>query len=151
MHAGCGVDDRRTRPGRPRNASGNLARVQHAAASAAWSNDFWIDPGSNRGQPALDPGGNPWTDPASAFDAGGNLRRLSHLRALDWTWRGQLARAVTVARAGGIDDGEVYAYGHDRRRVRKVSTRLVVGGEAPVVVSRRRLRQSRPRRHWSFP
>jgi RHS repeat-associated protein len=35
-----------------------------------------------------------------------------------------------------VDDGERYAYGADRVRVRKVATRLVVGGAEPVVETR---------------
>ncbi|MBK9034096.1 MAG: hypothetical protein IPL61_22985 [Myxococcales bacterium] len=44
---------------------------------------------------------------------------------------------MTVERAGGpVDDGERYAYGADRLRVRKVATRLVVGGTDPVIETR---------------
>lgn len=107
--------------------SGNLVRVQHAGATASWSTDVWIDPGSNRAVAALDANGLPVVDPAGAFDAAGNTVALSHLRQMAWSWRGCLASVVTIARPGDTDDGEAYAYGADRQRVRKVSTRVVTG------------------------
>ncbi|MBK9037052.1 MAG: hypothetical protein IPL61_38370 [Myxococcales bacterium] len=111
--------------------------MQHAGATASWSTDYWVASGSNRATAALDPNGVPVVDPAAMFDAAGNMVALAHLRRMAWSWRGCLTEAVTVERAGGpVDDGERYAYGADRVRVRKVATRLVVGGETPVVETR---------------
>jgi RHS repeat-associated protein len=119
------------------DAGGNLTRVQHAGTTASWATDYWVAAGSNRATPAEDGNGVPVVDPAGMFDAGGNLRELWHLRAMGWSWRGCLTHATTVARPSGpVDDGERYAYGADRVRVRKVATRLVVGGAEPVVETR---------------
>ena len=119
------------------DAGGNLTRAQHAGTTASWATDYWVAAGSNRATPAEDGNGVPVVDPAGMFDAGGNLRELWHLRAMGWSWRGCLTHATTVARPSGpVDDGERYAYGADRVRVRKVATRLVVGGAEPVVETR---------------
>ena len=119
------------------DVGGNLSRVQHAGTTASWATDLWVAADSNRSTPALDANGVPVVGPAAMFDAGGNLRELWHLRSMDWNWRGCLARAVTIARPSGpVDDGEVYAYGADRVRVRKVAHRLVIGGTSPVVERR---------------
>lgn len=119
------------------DSAGNLARVQHIGATASWATDYWISPTSNRASPALDENGNPIIAPETLYDAGGNLNRLWHLRTLGHSWRACLTHAVTVARAAGpVDDGERYAYAVDRVRARKVATRLVVGGDAPVIETR---------------
>jgi RHS repeat-associated protein len=119
------------------DAGGNLTRAQHAGTTASWATDYWVAAGSNRATPAEDGNGVPVVNPAGMFDAGGNLRELWHLRAMGWSWRGCLTHATTVARPSGpVDDGERYAYGADRVRVRKVATRLVVGGAEPVVETR---------------
>jgi hypothetical protein len=119
------------------DAGGNLTRVQHAGTTASWATDYWVAAGSNRSTAAEDSNGVPVVNPAGMFDAGGNLRELWHLRAMGWSWRGCLTHATTVVRAGGpVDDGERYAYGADRVRVRKVATRLIVGGADPVVETR---------------
>ena len=119
------------------DAGGNLTRVQHAGTTASWATDYWVAAGSNRSTAAEDGNGVPVVNPAGMFDASGNLRELWHLRALGWSWRGCLTHATTVVRASGpVDDGERYAYGADRVRVRKVATRLVVGGAEPVVETR---------------
>jgi RHS repeat-associated protein len=103
----------------------------------SWAQTWWVSSTSNRSLDAVDANGLPVLDPETRFDAAGQPVALSHLRALDWSWRGCLTRAVTIARADGpVDDGERYTYGADRVRVRKLSTRLVVGGADPVVETR---------------
>ena len=117
--------------------SGNLLALRHAGATRSWATTLWVDSASNRAAPALDPNGNPVTDPAAQFDAGGNTVQLAHLRAMRWSWRGCLEWAVTVARPGGpVDDHESYGHGADGQRTRKRATRLVVGGAAPVIETR---------------
>jgi RHS repeat-associated protein len=122
--------------------SGNLTSMQHVSMqsggpSASWAQTWWVSSTSNRSLDAVDANGLPVLDPETRFDAAGQPVALSHLRALDWSWRGCLTRAVTIARADGpVDDGERYTYGADRVRVRKLSTRLVVGGADPVVETR---------------
>ena len=109
------------------DVSGNLLEIQHAGTTASWSTEFWVAETSNRSLPALDPNGIPVADPDACFDATGNMIELDHLRAIDWSWRGCLTRAVTIVRGGGTDDDERYTYGADRMRVRKVATRVLAG------------------------
>lgn len=111
------------------DASGNLTSIRHAGTSHSWTTSLWVDPGSNRSLPAADHTGASLTDPGSQFDAAGNLRRLDHLRDMKWNWQNTLERVVVVARADGTDDGERYVYGADRQRVRRISTRVVHGGD----------------------
>ena len=108
--------------------AGNLTRLRHHGTSRSWTTDLWISPTSNRSLPAFEPSGAPVVDPESRFDAAGNMTRLDHLRRVDWTYRGCLARAVLIDRGPGQpDDAEYYNYGADGQRVRKVHERLVSG------------------------
>ena len=115
------------------DASGNLWRQRHVSPSQQWTTTLWVSPTSNRAIPAVDPGGNPVLDPEARFDAAGHLLRLDHLRALAWSWRGTLARAVVIARADGSDDAETYTYDADQQRVRKSWDRAVHGGSRELV------------------
>ncbi len=110
--------------------AGNLQRMHHQGASRAWAMTRWTSATSNRALPALDPGGVPVVNPEARFDANGNTLSLPNLRALDWDYADQLARAVIIDRAasGGLDDAEYYVYGADGMRVRRVTERLVGGG-----------------------
>jgi RHS repeat-associated protein len=115
------------------DASGNLREIRHVGETRSWTTAMWVSPVSIRSLPALDPSGIPVQAPETKFDAAGNLRGLAHLRELTWSWRGTLARAVVIHRAGGTDDDEVYTYGADRMRVRKVATRVVHGGQVETI------------------
>lgn len=110
------------------DASGNLTQMRHLGATRNWTTDFWISPTSNRSLPAFDPGGNPLTDAEQKFQATGNLRELPNLRDMRWSWAGQLAHAIAVARPGGTDDAEYYVYGTDGHRVLRRTTRLIQPG-----------------------
>jgi RHS repeat-associated protein len=114
------------------DAANNMRQVRHLGASRSWTTEMWISATSNRSIPGLDAGGVPLHDPESHFDASGKLTRMSHLRRLDWSWRGTLARAVVIERPGGTDDAEEYIYGADGMRVRKITTRVVNGGQIEV-------------------
>lgn len=109
------------------DAVGNRQRMRHNGTSRTWVTDMWISPTSNRSLPALEPSGTAVTDPQDRFDAAGNLVRLAHLRRIDWTYRGTLARAVVIERADEPDDAEYYCYDGSGQRVRKVHERLVSG------------------------
>jgi RHS repeat-associated protein len=111
------------------DANGNLTQIKHLGASQQWTTDLWVAPDSNRSVPTMDPAGNPVSDPAGHFDAAGNCVALAHLRALEWTYRDAIARAVTVDRSGTgqPDDDERYVYDDAGMRVRKVARRLVSG------------------------
>ncbi len=114
------------------DASGNLTAIRHAGATHSWRTDFWISDTSNRSLPALDQNGNAIVAPEQAFDAGGNLVSQAHLRRVDWNWRGELSRAVLIERPSGTDDDESYVYGADGGRVRRITTRVVHGGQTEV-------------------
>lgn len=114
------------------DVSGNLLSIRHTGRSRSWTTDMWISPTSNRSMPALDPNGIPVVNPESHFDAAGNMRQLSHLRQMEWTCRGALGRGVVNVRPGGTDDGERYVYGGDGMRVRKITTRVVGGGQIEI-------------------
>ena len=112
------------------DAAGNLVRLRHLGASRSWTTDFWVSSNSNRSIPALDPLGNPVSDPEASFDAAGNCTVLPHLRLMEWSWRNTLARAVLIDRSadGEPDDAEYYVHGGDGLRVRRISERRVAGG-----------------------
>ncbi len=114
------------------DASNNIRRMGHAGATRSWATEMWVSPSSNRSLPSLDSGGIPIPDPESRFDAAGHLVSLAHLRRVDWSWRGTLARALVIERAGGTDDDEAYTYGADGMRMRKVTTRVVSDTQAEV-------------------
>lgn len=109
--------------------AGNLVRLRHQGASRSWTTGYWNATDSNRTMPRQDLSGIDWPDPASHFDANGNMIRLAHLRAMDWNHNNRLVRAVVIDRsaAGQPDDAEFYVYGGDGRRILRVSERLVAG------------------------
>lgn len=109
--------------------SGNIRRIRHQGVTGSWTTDMWISNTSNRSLPALDPLGNPILNPESRFDPTGNCTFLPHLRSLDWSYRGSLARAVLIDRSGSgqPDDAEYYVYDGSGLRVRKVTEKLVAG------------------------
>ncbi|HEX6099236.1 MAG TPA: SpvB/TcaC N-terminal domain-containing protein [Thermoanaerobaculia bacterium] len=114
--------------------SGNLKRIRHTGTTRSWTTDLWISASSNRSIPALDRLGVPVPSPESKFDAAGNLLALEHLRRIEWSWRSTLGRAVVIERpAGDVSDDEVYTYGADGLRVRKVTTRKNGGGVVEVI------------------
>ena len=131
------------------DASGNLQRIRHLGASQSWTTEMWISPNSNRSLPAADPNGTPIMDPEARFDAMGNVRVLSHLRRIEWGWRGTLGRAVTIERPGGPDDDERYVYGADGLRTRRIQTRAMAAGATETIetiylgeVERKRIRRA---------
>ncbi|MGN6105584.1 MAG: RHS repeat-associated core domain-containing protein [Kofleriaceae bacterium] len=113
----------------------NLHTIRHTGASRTWVTALQISATSNRAVPTVDPNGIPISavDAAARFDAVGNLLRLDHLRQIRWSWRGSLAHAVLIERGDGTNDSEGYAYGADGLRVRKVSERVVHGGQIETI------------------
>ncbi len=109
--------------------AGNLTRIRHAGATRNWTTDVWVSATSNRGMPALDPAGNPVTNPGARFDPAGNPTSMPHLRALDYDYRNAPSRAIVIDRSstGGPDDDERYVYDALGQRVRVVAQRLVTG------------------------
>ena len=106
--------------------AGNLVVVKHTGNSQSWTKSMWVSPNSNRSLVALDPNGSPVAQPETHFDATGNLKKLAHLRRMEWNWRGALSLATVIERTGpgssvDSDDDEHYVYGGDGLRVRKLS------------------------------
>src|SRR4029079_4216139 len=85
--------------------------------------------GSNRALPTAEVGPNPEAAIAAAHDDAGNVRRLSHVHALAWGERSGLRRVVVIDRSatGQPDDDEIYEYGADGMRTRRITRRLVNG------------------------
>lgn len=111
------------------DAAGNRTEMRHVAESRSWTREMWVEDTSNRSLSRLDPGGNPRTRPADAFDEDGNRVDLDHLRRVEWDERGRLTVAV-------IDDTDVdgrpkhalyFGYAADGRRLRKVEERVADG------------------------
>ncbi|MEM8931188.1 MAG: RHS repeat-associated core domain-containing protein [Acidobacteriota bacterium] len=123
-----GVEVERYRRTYAYDAGGNLTQIRHLGTTANWTRDLWVSATSNRSLPALDDGGLPVVDPEASFDTAGQLVRLSHLRTMDWNWRGRLVRSVLIDRGGpGDDDAEYNVYGSAGPRVRRVVERRVDG------------------------
>jgi len=99
--------------------AGNLLRRNHSDAPSL---EMFTSAFSNR---SLESGNE--ADIAEAFDANGNRLYLGAGQALRWSARNQLLAVTTVARAGGRDDGELYAYDASGLRARKQSRRQVAG------------------------
>ena len=55
------------------------------------------------------------------FDANGNMTELEHLAGIEWNYRDNISKAVTVERPGNSDDCEYYVYDSGGNRVRKVT------------------------------
>ena len=110
--------------------AGNLERVRHVGSTANWTNNFVVSATSNRRVATHDPGGAAITDPERRFDAAGNTIALDHVAAVEWNSDGRLSRIVIIDRSasGDPDDDEIYSYGADGIRVRKVNRRLLAGG-----------------------
>jgi len=113
------------------DATDNLQRLRHSGVVSNWTNDFWVDPMSNRSRPALTPDGLPVATPAADFAPSGELRQMDHIAALSWRHDQRLSRAVIVDRSasGRPDDDEVYIYDGAGNRIRRVTRRLLGSGD----------------------
>src|SRR5262249_51771402 len=73
-------------------------------------------------------------DPETRFDATGSLTSLPYLRALEWSYRSTIARAVTIDRSasGQPDDADHYVYDSTSQRARVVAERLLGTGTVEI-------------------
>lgn len=117
------------------DAAGNLTRKVHRGASQTFAWDYWVSPTSNRRLPATTLAGLPTARPEERFDDAGRCVELPHVRALRWSSRGRLDRAVIIDRSvdGRPDDAEYYTYDADGRRRRKVTETLSNEGIVEVI------------------
>ena len=110
---------------------GNLLGWNHGpegmGGGNSWTNEKWVSSTSNRSYLAKDLDGLPISDPASKFDARGQITSLPNLRSMTWSPRDQLRKVVLIERVSDPDDDEVYDYAADSVRLRKVTRRLVSG------------------------
>lgn len=100
------------------DAAGNLVTLTHTQAA---TRTMKVAERSNRSLFMADASQPP--DLLTAFDANGNLLQLEGTQAMGWNARNQLQSVTQVSRGHGADDDEVYVYGGDGRRCRKVRVR----------------------------
>ncbi|WMW03563.1 RHS repeat domain-containing protein [Pseudomonas entomophila] len=106
---------------------GNLTHLKHNPQDPpnAYTIELTVSDRSNR---AVDK--NVTEDPAQVdtyFDAAGNQRQLQTNQQLQWTSRGELARAVQMPRDSLADDEEIYRYDASGQRVTKHRSDLASG------------------------
>ncbi|AOK29745.1 MULTISPECIES: cytotoxic necrotizing factor Rho-activating domain-containing protein [Burkholderia] len=108
---------------------GNLTKVRHQGG-VSYTQTIVVSEHSNH---ALQQNADGTITPANVdngtwFDAAGNQRQLlpDRLQPLAWNNRNRLIRVTQVKRDGPPDDQEVYQYGADGMRVRKL-TRIHTG------------------------
>ncbi|WMW03686.1 RHS repeat domain-containing protein [Pseudomonas entomophila] len=106
---------------------GNLTHLKHNPQDPpnAYTIELTVSERSNR---AMDK--KVTEDPAQVdtyFDAAGNQRQLQTNQQLQWTSRGELARAVQMPRDSLVDDEEIYRYDASGQRVTKHRSDLTSG------------------------
>jgi insecticidal toxin complex protein TccC len=108
--------------------AGNIQSWSHAPEVAgtgnSWTNEKRVSSTSNRSFPAYDLNGIAVSNPGSNFNARGQLTSLPSLRAMEWSVRDLLRRAVLIERTTASDDDETYDYAADGTRVRKTLNRV---------------------------
>ncbi|WP_333995106.1 RHS repeat-associated core domain-containing protein [Burkholderia orbicola] len=101
---------------------GNLTDLHHRGAGN-YHRRLTVESDSNRAELSHE-----GRTGVAGFDACGNLCRLTpDGQRLQWDDRNQLCEAVLVDRGGDESDREVYQYGGDGMRVRKMRRRLTSG------------------------
>jgi RHS repeat-associated protein len=110
------------------DCGGNLTRLRHAAQSGTWNWELAVSKTSNHSVPAsmVPPGGSP----DQFFDPSGNLMSLETIAGMEYSDRNLLRKAVIISRPEQMDDAEYYVYDAGGIRVRKVTERLIAGGNA---------------------
>jgi len=112
--------------------SGNLTSLRHVPSSGAGhTRHMAIDPDSNRSLIATDESAPP-PDFELAFDRNGNQRERVPGLPLQWNQRDQLQGTALLVRGGdgSLDDRELYGYGSDGRRARKLTIVRTGDGKA---------------------
>ena len=97
------------------DGAGNLLSLKHGQLP---QRTMKVDSLSNRSLYQIDASNPP--DIRNGFDANGNLLRLAGMQEMHWDVRNQLQRVTQVIREDGINDDEVYVYGADGQRLRKI-------------------------------
>jgi len=101
------------------DAGGNLLELVHTGPQSH-SRKLTAARYSNRCLPDLDDRPPTEEDIAAAFDGNGNLLELQPRQVMNWDLRNQLREVRPVERESSDDDREVYFYGGDGMRRRKV-------------------------------
>ncbi|MDF9616330.1 RHS repeat-associated core domain-containing protein [Pseudomonas entomophila] len=104
---------------------GNLTGVNHNADANSYKIELTVSDRSNRAVSK-----DVTEDPAQVdayFDAAGNQRQLQAAQLLEWSSRGELARAVLIARDSLAADEETYRYDANSQRVLKRRSDLTSG------------------------
>jgi len=101
------------------DAGGNLLELVHTGPQSH-SRKLTAARYSNRCLPDRDDRPPTEEDIAAAFDGNGNLLELQPRQVMSWDLRNQLREVRPVERESGDDDRELYFYGGDGMRRRKV-------------------------------
>lgn len=105
------------------DAGGNLEILYHCADSGKRTERTAVATLSNRSLPWIEGGERPTdSDIDTAYDASGNLKHVVRGHALQWDAHNHLRQVNQVNRENGPDDVEIYVYGGDSQRVRKIRT-----------------------------
>jgi RHS repeat-associated protein len=120
------------------DAAGNILQIRHhqggdidAPGAVIWNQRYQYALDSNRllatslpGDPILpDYAAAPGYSARYEYDIHGNMVRMPHLPAIDWSFRDQLRASTSQAAGGGAADRTFYAYEGSGERVRKVVER----------------------------
>lgn len=101
------------------DAGGNLLKLTHVGAQNP-GHQLQAARYSNRCLPWRNGVPPSEAEIAAAFDPRGNLLALDQGRSLLWNRRNQLQSVTPVLRESGLHDQEIYLYGRDGLRVRKL-------------------------------
>ncbi|RMP64612.1 hypothetical protein ALQ18_01796 [Pseudomonas marginalis pv. marginalis] len=98
--------------------AGNLLTLQHVPSSGTgFTRELRVAASSNHFSPHSEGGAAPGL--GRGFDHSGNLQGLEGTPGMGWDVRNQLVRMTQVAREGGDDDEECYAYDATGQRLLK--------------------------------
>lgn len=99
--------------------STNLVKKQHVALSGAWVKETYTEDDSNRLKDYV-------------YDASGNLKKLEINNSVNLSYNccENMVKAAVIERPDEPDDSDYYLYDSDDRRMRKVSERMVNGGNS---------------------
>jgi RHS repeat-associated protein len=108
--------------------AGNLLQLRHVNGQRNFTRNMAVARFSNRALPEHDGLLPDESQVIAGFDSNGNLRQLGPGQQLIWDAYNQLHQVTAVPREDGIDDAEVYVYGIDGQRVRKIASAQLKSG-----------------------
>ena len=141
------------------DAVGNILRMIHQAANGNWTRGYaytepsLIEPGQASNRLSSTTMGS--TTEIYPYDAHGNMTAMPHLPLMRWNYLDQLEASARQVVNSGAPETTYYVYDAAGQRIRKVTERQAVAGEAPTRKDERlyfgRARDlSRIRREWRY-